>query len=161
LKARLYLGAGSSATDEERSSMKTVSATTHIAAPPMAVWAILADLGRYSDWNPLFHEASGEIAVGKRITLRSVHPANGRMMTVQPKVISAETGTELRWVASLPGIMSGEHSFVLSPADGGTRLVQMETFRGLLVPLAGKTIGRAEASFRALNEALKGRAEAG
>jgi hypothetical protein len=72
-------------------------------------------------WNPLFREASGQIAAGSRLTLKSVHPANGRLMTVRPKVVAAEPGRELRWVASLPGIMTGEHSFTLSPANGGTQ----------------------------------------
>jgi len=137
-----------------------MSATIQIDAAPMDVWAILTDLGRYPEWNPLFRSAAGEVAVGKRITLRSVHPANGRMMTVKPRIAVAEPGAELRWTSSLPGIISGEHSFVLSPADGGTRLVQSETFRGLLVRLSGKTLDRAEASFSELNEALKRRAEA-
>lgn len=140
--------------------MKTMSATIQIDAPPMTVWAVLTDLSRYPEWNPLFREASGEVAVGKRIKLRSVHPANGRMMTVKPKIVAAEPGAELRWTSSLPGIISGEHSFTLSPVDGGTRLVQSESFRGLLVPFSGKTFARSDASFRELNEALKERAEA-
>ncbi len=141
--------------------MKTVSATIQIQAPPTAVWAVLTDLDRYQEWNPLFREASGEVQAGLRIRLRTVHPANGRMMTVKPKIIAAEPGRELRWAASLPGIMSGEHSFVLSPADAGTRLVQSESYRGLLVSFSGKTFAGAEASFRAVNEALKKRVEAG
>ena len=139
--------------------MKTMSATIQIDAPPEAVWAVLIDLGRYPDWNPLFREASGQVAVGNRIKLRSVQPANGRMMTVQPKITVADPGAELRWVASLPGIMSGEHRFTLTPADGGTRLEQSETFRGLLTAFSGKTLAKAGASFQALNEALKQRAE--
>jgi len=140
--------------------MKTMSATIQIAAPPMDVWAVLTDLSSYPDWNPLFREASGQVAAGNRIRLRSVHPANGRLMTVKPKITVAAPGAELRWTASLPGIMSGEHSFVLAEADGGTRLTQSETFRGLLTAFSGKTLARAEASFRELNEALKKRAEA-
>lgn len=140
--------------------MKEMSATIEIAAPPQAVWAVLVDLSRYPDWNPLFREATGEIATGKRIRLRSVHPANGRMMTVNAKIVSADPGTELRWASSLPGIISGEHSFRLTAADGGTRLVQSETFRGLLVPFSGKVLARAQASFGSLNEAIKKRAEA-
>jgi len=140
--------------------MKTMSATIQIAAPPMDVWAVLTDLSSYRDWNPLFREASGQVAAGNRIRLRSVHPANGRLMTVKPKITVAAPGAELCWTASLPGIMSGEHSFVLAEADGGTRLTQSETFRGLLVAFSGKTLARAEASFRELNEALKKRAEA-
>jgi hypothetical protein len=139
--------------------MKTMSATIQIDAPPEAVWAILTDLGRYPEWNPLFREASGQVAAGNRITLRSVHPVNGRLMTVKPRITVADPGTELKWAAGLPGIIGGEHSFVLTPADGGTRLAQSETFRGLLVGFSGKTLARAEASFRALNEAIKNRAE--
>jgi hypothetical protein len=139
--------------------MKTVSATVQIDARPEAVWAILTDLARYPEWNPLFREASGQVAVGNRIVLRSVHPANGRLMTVKPKITVAEPGAELRWASSLPGIMSGEHHFTLTPADSGTKVEQSETFRGLLTVLGGKTFTNAEASFRALNEALKKRAE--
>ena len=140
--------------------MKTVSAAIQIDAPPMAVWAILTDLACYPEWNPLFPEAAGDVRVGERITLKSRHPANGRLMTVKPRIVVAETGAELRWAARLPGIMSGEHSFVLRAAGGGTRLVQSETFRGLLAAISGRSMAGTEASFRALNEALRQRAEA-
>lgn len=139
--------------------MRTMSATIDIGAAPMEVWAILTDLSSYHEWNPLFVEASGDVAVGQRITLRSKHPANGRLMTVKPKITVAQAGADLRWTSSLPGIMSGEHTFTLTPADGGTRVMQSETFRGLLTRFAGKTFSNAEASFQALNEALKERAE--
>lgn len=141
--------------------MKTVSATIHIDAQPMAVWALLVDLSRYQEWNPLFREAAGEVALGCRIMLRSVHPVSGRLMTIKPKITVAEPGKELRWSASLPGILTGEHSFTLNPVGGCTRLTQAETFRGLLVVFPGKTLARTEDNFRALNEALKKRAEAG
>jgi hypothetical protein len=137
--------------------MKTVSATTQIDAPPTAVWAVLADLSRYPEWNPLFREASGQLAAGERITLRAVNPANGRVMTVKAKILAADPGAELRWASSLPGIMSGEHSFVLTPLDGGTRLVQAEIYGGLLA--ATVSVPRTETSFQALNEALRQRAE--
>jgi hypothetical protein len=139
--------------------MKTMSATIEIDAPPLDVWAVLVGLDRYPEWNPLFREASGEVAVGKRITLKSF-PPGGRPMTVRPKIVTAKPGVELRWASSLPGLISGEHTFALSPAGHGTRLVQSESFRGLLVPISGKVFARAETGFQALNEALKQRAEA-
>jgi hypothetical protein len=141
-------------------SVQAFSAAIDIGAPPAEVWAILTDLGSYHEWNPLFVEAAGDVAVGQRIRLRSRHPANGRLMTVKPTITAVEPGTELRWASSLPGVISGEHSFTLSAADGGTRLVQAETFRGLLARFSGRTFANADASFRALNEALKERAEA-
>jgi hypothetical protein len=76
-------------------------------------------------------------------------------MTIRPKVLTAQPDTELTWAASLPGIIGGEHTFTLSPTGDGTRLVQSETFRGLLVPFAGKTITNAETGFRALIEARR------
>src|ERR1700676_2168026 len=102
--------------------MKTVSAAIEIQAPPMKVWEVLTDLGCYRDWNPLFPEAAGEVAVGNRLTLKSVAP-DGRVRTVRPMVVAAEHGTELRWRASIPGIIGGEHRFALSPVDGGTRVM--------------------------------------
>lgn len=140
--------------------MRTMSATIDIGAPPMEVWTILTDLSSYHEWNPLFVEAAGNVAVGQRVTLRSKHPANGRLMTVKPKITAARPGTELRWTSSLPGIISGDHAFTLTPAGSGTRVVQSETFRGLLARFPSKTFANAEASFQALNQALKLRAEA-
>lgn len=55
--------------------------------------------------------------------------------------------------------MTGEHSFTLTPANGGTRLLQTETYCGLLARFPGKTISRTQASFQALNDAIKQRAE--
>jgi hypothetical protein len=137
--------------------MKTVSATTQIDAPPLAVWAVLTDLSRYPEWNPLFREATGEIAVGSRITLRAVQPANGRLMTVKAKIVAADPGAELGWTSALPGIMSGEHSFVLTPLDGGTWLAQTEIYGGLLA--ATVSVPRTETLFQAMNDALKQRVE--
>jgi hypothetical protein len=139
--------------------MKKVSATTWIDASPMKVWAILTDLSRYQDWNPFFREAAGEIAVGRRIFLRA-YPAGGRPMKIRPTITAADAGAELGWAARLPGIIGGEHRFTLRPGNGGTLVVQSETFRGLLIPFSGKALTRAETSFQQLNDALKARAEA-
>ena len=139
--------------------MKKVSATTWIDASPMKVWAILTDLSRYQDWNPFFREAAGEIAVGRRIFLRA-YPAGGRPKKIRPTITAADAGAELGWAARLPGIISGEHRFTLRSGNGGTLVVQSETFRGLLIPFSGKALARAETSFQALNDALKARAEA-
>src|SRR5260370_36826491 len=103
--------------------MRLISATIEIDAPPMDVWAVLTDLSRYPEWNPHIREGTGVIAVGNRLTLK-MFPAKGGPVTIRPKVLAAEPGADLRLMARLPGIFSGEHRFELSPVDGGTRLVQ-------------------------------------
>ena len=140
--------------------MRTISAAIDIAASPHQVWAVLADLDAYPQWNPFIRSASGPLAEGAALTLRLV-PARGRAMTVRPRVLAAEPGRLLRWIGRLimPGIFDGTHQFALDDMDGHTRLTQSEIFGGVLVPFTGTIITRTEADFCALNQALKQRAE--
>ncbi len=138
--------------------METVSAATWIDAPPAAVWAVLTDLARYREWNPLFPDASGDLAAGRRITLRRA-PGDGFPATIRPRVTVLTADTELGWESRLPGLISGRHQFTLKPANDGTLVLQSETFSGFLVRFSGRTLDRAEDGFRALNAALKARVE--
>jgi hypothetical protein len=140
--------------------MRTISAVVDIAATPQQVWAVLADLDAYPDWNPFIQSASGQLAVGSTLTLRMV-PAHGRAMTFRPRVLDVQPGALLRWIGRLivPGIFDGTHQFAFEDLGGHTRLTQSETFRGVLVPFTGTTITKTESDFRALNQALKQRVE--
>ena len=142
--------------------MRSISASVDIAATPERVWAVLADLAAYPEWNPFIRSASGKLTEGARLTLRLV-PPGGRAMTFGPTVLAARPGELLRWIGRLivPGIFDGTHQFALEDLGGRTRLTQSETFRGLLVPFTGRTFARTEAGFHALNQALKDRAERG
>jgi hypothetical protein len=130
--------------------MRSISATVDIAATPERVWAVLADLAAYPEWNPFIRSASGKLAEGARLTLRMA-PAGGRAMTFRPTVLAARPGELLRWIGRLivPGIFDGTHQFALEDLGGRTRLTQSETFRGLLVPITGTTMTRTEAGFHA------------
>jgi hypothetical protein len=136
-----------------------ISATIEIAVPPEQVWAVLTDLASYPEWNPVFRKASGQLTPGNKITITSTQPETGHTMTVKVKVLTAEPAAELRWASSVLGLMTGEHSFILSPTSGGTRLVQTQTYRGLFTRFPPKTINRIQASFEAINEAIRQRAE--
>jgi hypothetical protein len=137
--------------------MTTVSAATWIDASPATVWAVLTDLSRYPDWNPLFPAAAGELAVGQRITL---HRAPGGFpATIRPRVTALTADAELSWESRLPGLITGEHRFTLKPGNGGTLVLQSETFRGILVRFSASALDRAEAGFEALNAALKAHCE--
>ena len=136
-----------------------ISATIEIAAPPEQVWAVLADLASYPEWNPVYREVSGQLTPGNKITIHSTQPVTGHTMTVKVKVLTAEPAAELRWVSSVLGLMTSEHSFILSPTSGGTRLVQTQTYRGMFTRFPPKTISRIQASFEAINQAVRQRAE--
>lgn len=141
--------------------MRTIETTIDIDAPAAAVWAALTDLDRYAEWNPFVLRASGEVAVGARLTV-SIQPVGGRAMTFRPTVTAADPGRRFAWLGRLwgvPGLFDGAHRFELEARGDGTRLTHAEDFRGALVPLlAGSLETGSRAGFEAMNTALARRA---
>jgi hypothetical protein len=130
-----------------------------IEAPPEQVWAHLVDLPAWADWNPFITSAAGSPEVGRRLTLRMQGPG-GRGMTLRPTVTDASRNAAFEWLGHLgvPGIFDGRHRFELSATDTGTRLVQRESFGGVLIrPLRRWLDGGARAGFEAMNDALRRR----
>ena len=141
--------------------MKTIQAVTEIAAPVETVWAELAAVSTYAEWNPFITALEGALVAGGRLKVRIV-PPGGRPMTFRPTVVRVEVGRRLEWLGRLllPGVFDGRHSFELEDlGQGRTRLTQSEEFSGFLVPLTGKALERTRAGFVAMNEGLRLRAE--
>jgi hypothetical protein len=117
--------------------MRTIRHVVEIAAPPERVWAVLTDLARYRDWNPFIVRASGRLAVASKLDVTFV-PLGGRAMRFHPVIVRLDPERELAWAARLlvPGLFDGEHAFLLSRTSAGaTRLEQLATFDGVVVPL--------------------------
>jgi hypothetical protein len=140
---------------------KRLCADVDIDAAPEQVWEVLTDLAAYPAWNPFIVRATGVVEPGRRLTL-TMQPVGGRAMTLRPRVAHVDAPRQLRWRGTLgvPGLMDAEHTFTLEPRGSGTRLVQQEDFRGLLVPFLAASLDRNTLpAFVAMNEALKRRAE--
>jgi hypothetical protein len=140
-----------------------VSTTIEIAATPDNVWAVLADLANYPKWHPVYLGVTGQLAAGSTLTITTTHPTTGRTMTANVKVRTAEPETELQWVSKMAGVTISKRVFLLSPAAGGTLLVQTGTYHGLgggRGRAITKVVGRIQDSFVAINEAIKQQAEA-
>jgi hypothetical protein len=140
---------------------KRLSTHVDIRATPERVWDVLTDLAAYPAWNPFIVRAEGTVGPGHRLRLR-MQPVGGRAMTLRPRLVEVAVNRELRWRGRLgvPGLMDAEHTFMLQPQASGTRLIQQETFRGVLVPLVAASLDRnTQPAFVAMNEALKRRAE--
>jgi hypothetical protein len=134
-----------------------------IEAPPEAVWEELADLAGYAEWNPFITRAEGAPEPGQRLSLR-MQPSGGRAMTIRPTVTTASEGSTFEWLGHLgvPGLFDGRHRFELTPTPAGTRVVQSESFSGVLVrPLRRSLDTGTLAGFEAMNEALRQRVLAG
>ena len=141
--------------------MQTIETSIEIDATPEAVWVTLVDFEAYPDWNPFITAATGSPEAGARLSIH-IQPPEGRGMGFKPTVTAAVPSERLEWLGRLGvrGVFDGRHEFRLEPlADGRTRLVQRESFSGLLV---GLLLDEADisAGFEAMNEALKNRVEA-
>lgn len=139
---------------------------TEIAAPADTVWTVLTDFAAYPEWNG-YTRIEGEAREGTRLAV-APGPEAGRMPTFRPEVLHAGpladgSGYELAWLGHLyvRGLFDGEHTFrVEDLGDGRSRLVQSESFSGLLVgPITLLFGDDTESNFRAVDEALKSRAE--
>ena len=107
--------------------------TIDIHATPEQVWEALTGFDAYSGWNPFMRSVSGAPQVGSKLRIELV-PPDGRPIVVSPSVVVADPGRELRWRGALPlGLFTGEHAFVISPAETGARVVHRGWYRGFLV----------------------------
>jgi hypothetical protein len=148
--------------DTVSTSYKHLVTKITIDAPADVVWAILVDLDKYAEWNPLIISSKGKVEVGQHIT-NVMQPEGQKQSTFKPKVLLATPNQRFAWIGKVAfgGIFDGEHHFELKEVSPGkTLLVQHEYFSGLLVPFFKKMLKEnTKHSFEALNLALKNRAE--
>jgi hypothetical protein len=80
-------------------SSLTIDTTVDIDASRDAVWDVLTDFARYSEWNPSMR-IEGTPEVGTKLVVHQL--ANGgHGMSFRPEVLAATPGEELRWLGKL------------------------------------------------------------
>ncbi len=133
-----------------------------IQASPEKVWAILTDFGKYPEWNPFIKSVTGEVAVGKKISILLAPPESSEM-TFSPTVLAFEPNKELRWLGHFwfTGLFDGEHKFeLIDNGNGTTTFRQSEEFGGILVMFFSTTLDvNTVNGFKLMNEKLKELAE--
>jgi hypothetical protein len=148
---------------EKLMAQRRIETSIEIDAPAGRVWSILTDFAAMASWNPFIRSISGALTVGSKLSVHIAPPGKGGMR-FKPTVLAVEPERELRWRGQLllPGIFDGEHYFLLgSVGPDRTRLTHGEKFSGMLVGMFGGTLAATENGFRAMNVALKQRAESG
>ncbi|MFE0027161.1 SRPBCC domain-containing protein [Amycolatopsis sp. NPDC059021] len=135
-----------------------------IAAPPEAVWRVLADFGRYSRWHPTItvHEPVPEAVPGAKLNLRvSGGVAGDQSFTAE--IVEALAPRRLVWLGGVPDVLLGRHSFELEPlASGGSRYTDTETWSGsLAATVIAEQYEAIQAEYERIVRALKAAVEAG
>jgi hypothetical protein len=141
-------------------SVKRIRTEHHIPYRPSIVWDVLADLNRYSEWNPLNIWAKGEPRTGARVRMRFVDAGGGKGKVIEQtvKVTAAERERRLEWVGHIPLLFTGRHFFELETHGSGTRLTHGEDLSGL-VPLtfSAERLARQKSAYEDMNRALERR----
>jgi len=133
-----------------------------VQASAEVIWEIVHDLSRWSEWNPTYPEASGQIRIGETLRLKLALPGEA-VQEIRPRVLEWVPNEQLHWELSLMGGFIRTLRYIeiteLGPAncvvDNG------EFFRGFMGPSLARRVGRSvRRGFKAMNEAIKARAEA-
>ena len=136
----------------------TVATSVMIDAAPETVWRMVADPAEQAAWNPGVLAMRGALDEGTRFEMTIAAGAD-RQMTLHPQVVRRTEGRELCWIGRIgaPRLLDGTHCYRLEPVEGGTRLENSESFRGVLLWVLDVQAYRA--GFDAANQGLKARAE--
>ncbi len=137
-------------------------AEAEILASREAVWNVITDFPGYASWNPVIPHAEGEARVGANLNV-TIHWPGLKAGRYKLAVLAADPPRELRWLGRfvLPGLLDGNHAFTLESAgENRVRVMQSETFTGLLVPVFSYWLRHnILPGFTLMNEALKQRVE--
>jgi hypothetical protein len=138
--------------------VRSFEAVTRIDASPADVWALLADVGGWRDWDSGVDRVAGRVALGERLTVYATM-IRSRPFTVT--VTDLRPGEAMRWRGGLPfGLAVIERTYSLNPQeDGGTVLTVREDHSGPLAALLGRTTPDLNPSFRQFCAGIKARAE--
>lgn len=139
-----------------------IEARIGIQAPAAVIWDIVADLERWHEWNPTYPHASGTLRIGETLSTTLVLPGQPPQ-ALKPKVLDWVPNEQLHWRLTLLGgaIRTTRYIEIEQVTEVGCIVDNGELFGGLLGPSLGKRMGRAvQRGFKAMNEALKDRAEA-
>lgn len=147
----------------KRPNKQGVGHRIEIAAPAEAVWRVVADLGRWGEWNPLYIQARGAAEVGSRLVM-TVALEGMKPQKASAVVTTAEAARLLEYeIVSLGGLVRTFRVIEIEPFDPGSCAVtNAEIMTGLLGGLIARSLGdKVRNGLQAMNESLKARAEAG
>ncbi|WP_394614195.1 SRPBCC domain-containing protein [Lentzea sp. JNUCC 0626] len=136
--------------------MNEVRTELVIPAPIDVVWRVLTDFAGYARWNPVMEYTQVD-GVHTKVKAAKGTPFerdfDGEITSMEPYALASQGGD--------PSTFFGRHRWELSEVDGGTRLVNVETFSGTMVEgVLAQTREVLVAEFDAFNQALLLQAQA-
>ena len=135
-------------------SCKAVHTEITIPAEPEIIWSVLTDAPAYQEWNPVIVKIEGEFREGEKIKNRLKQP-DGKQSVIESTVKKMVKPKELNQYGRTLGFLTFDHTYLLEPVNGGTRVIQHEEYRGVGVLFWDASW--VEPAYRNVNEALRNR----
>lgn len=117
--------------------MRELRTEIEIAAPLTKVWSILTDFGHWKDWNPIVNQAAGAASHGSKLSITMRGKDGKDANKYMPVITTFEEPKSFRWRAKMMAgfLFTNDKVFELEEIASGTRLIHIEAFSGMLVPL--------------------------
>lgn len=142
--------------------MRELKTEIEMAAPPADVWSVLTDFENWKEWNPIVNQAIGTASPGAKLSI-TMRGKNGKDTNkYMPVITNIEAPKSLQWRATMMAgfIFTNDKIFKLEASAAGTRLIHIEAFSGILVPLFWSKLNKGVLPMlKSMNEALKGTVE--
>jgi len=133
----------------------SIRTAVEINAPKEEVYAVLADIDRYPDWNPYHRKIEGEFVEGAALTVYVLRP-DGKEVEVPPHMMRIVENQEVTWGGGIKGVFYGVHSFILETTSGGNTLLKHnEDFSGFAITFADLPPDVIADGYHQMNIALK------
>jgi hypothetical protein len=132
-----------------------------VQAPAEVIWDVIYDLAGWSEWNPLYPKATGDIHIGSTLNVTLALPGQ-QPREIHPVIREWVPNEQLHWNLSLMrGLLKSVRYLEIEQlAEASCIVSNGEIFGGMMGPSAAKRMGRTiHRGFREMNEALKARAE--
>ena len=139
----------------------TIEHRIGIQAPPEAIWAVVSDIARWRDWNPLYPRADGAVRIGAQLDLDLALPGRTPRQ-IRPVILDWIPNEQIHWrLTALGGLVRTTRFLEIEKlTETGCIFANGEVFDGLLGPSAVRSLrGSVKSGFAAMSEALKARVE--
>ena len=135
-----------------------------VPASPAAIWDVLSDLSRWSEWNSVYPDIKGLLRIQQRLLVAEVFPGR-KAVLIKPMVVDWVPNEQILWARSEMGglVKRIRYIEIESLGDAGTNsiLSNGELFQGPFGDIVGKARRRwLKKGFEQLNADIVARVKA-
>ena len=138
--------------------MREIRTEIEIAAPPAKVWSVITDFNNWKDWNPIINQVNGTASLGSELSITMRGKDGKDANKYMPVITKFKDSKSLRWRAKVMAgfLFTNDKVLELEETDSGTRLIHIEAFSGILLPIFWNKLNNGVLPMlKSMNDSLK------